>query len=90
MNPFPRFKCWQCRFWMLQFYDGFLHSARTLRQAFEHLEFWHGVCNQCCNRLKDDKLLHTNPIFACGMPQFLLQCQVHFWAKAEAQTASSL
>ena len=23
-------------------------------------------CNQCSNRLKDDKLLRTNPDFACG------------------------
>ena len=37
--------------------------------------------NQCSNRLKDDRLLHTNPYFACGNTA-LLQCQVQFWAKA--------
>ena len=37
-------------------------------------ELWQGVraplgeltYNRCGNRLKDDKLLHTNPNFACG------------------------
>ena len=37
-------------------------------------ELWQGAraplgeltCNQCSNRLKDDKLLHTNLSFACG------------------------
>ena len=24
------------------------------------------TCNQCSNRLNDDKSLHTNPNFACG------------------------
>ena len=37
-------------------------------------ELWQGVraplreltCNQCSTRLKDDKVLHKNPNFACG------------------------
>ena len=36
-------------------------SRQGMRAPSSELE-----CNQCGNRLKDDKFLHTNPNFACG------------------------
>ena len=41
------------------------------------------TCTQRSKRLKDDKLSHTDPNFACGYTaKFLLRCQVQLWAKA--------
>ena len=61
---------------------GYLNRLSRKWSTFEALvstallgkELWQGVrapwgeltCNQCSNTMKDDKLLHTNPNFACG------------------------
>ena len=74
----PRAPCVHC----IKYWDNFSRKWPTFEALVDTVPWWkllgeelrRGVmdplgkltCNQCSNRLKDDKVLHTNPYLACG------------------------